>query len=132
MTQCALMISCWLLRVAISTPSLHPFAAKRNVIMSPSKDWNKDRLGDLMICEVQRLPWNVRASLISPVSPAGSPFSVGLLCEEAPGTQEDWLNSVVELTCGHLIHPHSRKAGLRPKVARHGEGSASFHGAVTK
>lgn len=101
--------------------------------MSPSKGGDKDRLGDLMICEVQKLPWNVRASLISPVSSCrGSPFSVDLLCEEAPGTQEDRLNSVGELTCDQLIYPHNRKVGLCPKVARHRDHSASFHAAVIK
>lgn len=62
----------------------------------------------------------------------GSPFSVDLLCEEAPGTQQDRLNSVVELTCDRLIYPHNRKVGLCPKVARHGDDNVSFHVAVTK
>lgn len=43
-------------------PSLRPFATKQNV-MSPSEGWDKDRLGDLMICAVQRLLRKVRASL---------------------------------------------------------------------
>lgn len=53
--------------------------------MSPSKGGDKDRLGDLMICEVQKLPWNARASLISPVSSwVGGVLSLRPYCAKRP------------------------------------------------